>query len=273
MSSGHVRRADFYQIPSLYDILHTPGTAREVDGLERTALRFSHTSGARRADSMPRWLEPACGTGRYLRVAAGRGIDTLGFDRSEAMITYARRRADRVPTPGRQRYVRGEMTDFADRVGRGWFDFAFNLINTLRHLDDDAALLAHFAQVARVLRPGGVYAVGITLSRYGLEWPSEDQWEAARGRCRVQQIVQYIPPATQSQRRRRREQVLSHLFVTRPGGVEHVNSVYSLRTYSRRQWTRVIERSALRLVGVCDHLGNDAELGDGQYAVSILGVR
>ena len=65
-----------YDDPAVYDILHTPGTAREIDVLEFIEATCGQPGG--------RWYEPACGTGRYLRVAAGRGRRVGGTLRSRA---------------------------------------------------------------------------------------------------------------------------------------------------------------------------------------------
>ena len=69
-----------YTDPAVYDILHARGTAAEVDGLERMAARV------RSGRARQTWLEPACGTARYLRLAARRGRRTVGFDLSPVMI-------------------------------------------------------------------------------------------------------------------------------------------------------------------------------------------
>lgn len=269
-----------YEDAAIYDILHTPDTAEEVDGLERTAARF-----VRRSRRRPVWIEPACGTGRYLRVAIRRGIDVIGFDASPGMIEYARRRlggalgrkggSTRKPG-GRARLFVADMTTFAARLGRARADFAFNPINSIRHLPSDRAVLDHFAQVARVLRPGGAYAVGITLTTYGMEFPSEDLWEGRRGNCRVRQVIQYIPPIGTAAERRREEVAHSHLIVTRGregGRVDHRDSRYVLRTYSRRQWHALIARSALRLLAVVDDAGRDTAETPSGYAVYVLGRR
>ncbi|MEO1718089.1 MAG: class I SAM-dependent methyltransferase, partial [Planctomycetota bacterium] len=77
-----------YTDASVYDILHGPGTAEDVDALE--AIAAKHAAGAPDV-----WLEPACGSGRYLRVAAGRGHSVVGFDYEAGMVEYARERAER----------------------------------------------------------------------------------------------------------------------------------------------------------------------------------
>lgn len=281
-------RVDFYEVPSLYDILHASGTAREVDGLERIVERFVGRGKGKRRRTAHRtvrpgtahravppgresvWLEPACGTGRYLRVAAGRGVRAIGFDESEAMIGYARRRMEVL---GLERHVDlfcGDMTDFATHLGTGRIDFAFNLINTIRHLESDAAMLAHFEQMRRVLGPSGVYAVGLSLTAYGLEFPSEDVWMGARGRCRVRQVVQYEPAAGGRGKSARAERVYSHLTVTRPRGCEELDSAYELRSYSRGQWMGLLGRAGFEVLGVVDEDGRDMAIGAFGYGVYVL---
>lgn len=244
----------------MYDILHAPGTAAEVAGLERTILRWGPP--ARRALTI---LEPACGTGRYLRLLARRGHRVIGFDREERMVEYAR---GRLAAAGADtaRVFRAEMTEFAKGV-RGRVDAAFNLINTIRHLPSDRAMLAHLLEIRRVLAPGGVYLVGISLSAYGLEFPSEDVWRGRRGRVDVRQVVQFEPPATA---RSRVERVYSHLVIRRGGREEHRDAAYSLRCYSERQWRGVLGRAGLSVRAVVDDRGRPIKPTAPGYAVWVL---
>jgi len=258
------QRDDWYRHPSWYDILHAPGTAGEVTGLERIERRFSNRPLGRART----WLEPACGTGRYLRVAAARGRRVVGIDLGEEMIAYARASFARRGLRGR--FVLGDITRFRLPVR---VDFAFCLINSLRHLPSDEAMLAHFACMARALKLGAVYAVGLECSRYGRQFPSEDVWEGRRGPVRVQQVVQYRPPSA----RTRREGVFSHLTVTSPRTERHLDSVYDLRSYSEAEWSRLVARSAMREIGRCDPDGEDCLTGPagvvGGYAVRVLSPR
>lgn len=253
-------RADWYDFPGWYDILHSAGTAREVDGLSRIEKRFSKAKG------QSVWLEPACGTGRYLRVAAGRGIGVIGFDRSAKMIDYAR--ASLKSRGLRGEVFVGDMTGFTTRRRA---TLAFCTINTIRHLRSDAEMLAHFACVRRALAPGGVYAVGTETCRYGVDFPSEDIWEGRRGVVHVKQAVQYLPP----KRGERIERVISHLVITTPRGVEHLDSTYDLRAYSAAEWASLLNRAGWRVVAICDGDGRDALRGPrgtvvGGYGVYVL---
>lgn len=250
-----------YDDPVVYDTLMSPGTARELDALYRVARRYTWPPARapwplakRPSPSAPRWLEPACGTGRLLRLAAARGLRAIGFDREPAMVAYAREAVARRGLGRRVHVFHADLTDFADAVAPASIDFAFCTLNTLRHLPSDARLLAHLDQVARVLRDGAVYAVGLSLTRYGEEAPDEDVWTARRGGLRVTQLATCLPPDA-SAGRARRERVISHLVVAARGVEEHRDDAYDLRCYDERQWDAVVRRSGLRRLASCDAAG------------------
>lgn len=250
-----------YANASTYDILHTPGTAEEVRDLEQVAARYA------RSRKRPLWLEPACGSGRYLRAAARRGTHSLGFDLDQGMVGYANQTFQRQALPARA--VVADMTSFASSIGDAKPTFAFNTINTIRHLPDDASMLQHLEQTARVLCPKGVYLVGLSLARYGEEFPSEDLWSGVRGRCRVDQLVQFQPADPQE----RMERVYSVVTVTTPSSERHEPSHYALRSYSPAEWSALIEQSAMRIVESIDELGNPRDPEAPGYNLFVLQAR
>lgn len=256
----------FYADAGVYDLLHAKGTAAEVDALEKMRARFA-------PDAPDVWLEPACGSGRVIRLAAKResGRRVIGFDREDGMVRYTAHRAELAGLADRHRLFTAEMTDFADEIRPGSVGLGVNLINTVRHLESDEELLAHFDQVSRVLHPQGVYVVGLSLSMYGCEMPSEDVWVGRRGRVSVKQVVNFIPPDDGAGERM--ELVYSHMSVTTPSGEREISSSYRLRTYSLRQWREIIGRSALRVVGFADMLGAPDEPEEPGYGLWALGHR
>lgn len=240
----------------VYDVLHTAGTAGDVRGLLKIEDRFV---GLRQG----RWLEPACGSGRYLRAGERLGQGISGFDADAAMIAFVRTRQSSAD-------VRvALMESFVIDRWRGRFSLAFNLINTIRHLESDAAMLAHLGEVAESLKPDGVYVVGLSLAHYGHEGPSEDVWKGGRGSLRVTQIVQFEPGTAAD----RTEQVYSHLMIERGGVVEHRDSLYALRTYNLLEWQSLVGRSAMELVGCVDEQGRDMDVVDGCYRLFVLRKR
>ncbi len=245
MSGSTDHGGGLYLDPVLYDVVNTPETAREVDALQRAAKRFARRSGPGSV-----WLEPACGTGRYLRGLARRGCRVRGYDPLPGMLDYAARRLDRLDAD--HRLVTADFT--APLMGLGRSDVAFCPVNSVRHLATDAAMLAHFEQIAANLATGGVYLVGIDLHHPDRE-PDEDVWQATRGSLSVQQVIQYLPP----EGRTRVETVIVEFVVTRPHGTEHSGYRYDLRTYTGRQWTDLVDRSALQRVAVCDANGRPTD--------------
>ena len=258
--------SSLYADPVIYDILYTPGTAAEVDVLERLEKRYA--AGPLRRDRL--WFEPACGTGRYLRVAAGRGRQVAGFDRDENQLAYARRRLACPP----RRLFAADMADFAAEYGAtglrpGAADFAFNPVNSLRHLESDANFVRHFRQMAPIMAPGGLYVVGISLVDYDWLFAEEDVWAGTRGNCRVEQVVNYLPPEPGTNRSRR-ETVISHLTVTRPRGEQHFDSSYDLHCCDETQWRRVLRQAGVERVASCDAHGQLLNGRELPYQLEVL---
>ncbi|GJQ29387.1 MAG: N,N-dimethyltransferase [Phycisphaerae bacterium] len=267
------RHVDFYAIPRLYDILHAEGTAHDVRVLRRLRRRF--VPGRIVGET---WLEPACGTARYLREAARFGLRGVGFDTHPSMLAYARRVRRLPPRPGvarqgRVTLFRARMEDFDRAHAVPPIHLAFNLINTIRHLATDRAMLDHLAAVARVLAPGGVYIVGLGLAAYGHESITEDVWSGRRGPVRVSQVVQYIPASGSRGEGARAERVISHLTVRTGSRDRHLDSTYALRSYNLAQWTAIIDRSPLCLLGTSDADGRPVTPRDPGYFLWVLGAR
>lgn len=262
-----------YADPSIYDILYTPGTAAEIDALER--IERALAAGRLRDDRL--WFEPACGTGRCLRVAAGRGRKVAGFDREAPMLEYARRRLAACAGASAKRLFEADLADFADAAHRaglkpGTVDFAFMTVNSLRHLMSDREMKAHFAQVADLLRPGALYVVGISLTDYDWLWPDEDTWAGTRGSCKVSQVINWLPPEPGTPRGRL-ERALSHLTVTRPGGAVDLDDAYDLRCYDDGQWRKLVGASALEHAGSFNALGKPLPPGTWPYQLEALRKR
>lgn len=251
----------FYDEPMLYDVLHSKGTADEIRGLRRLGDRLG-------LDPTGPWLEPACGSGRYVRAAVAQGVRIAAFDLAEPMIDYARARLAHADARMCRLGVADMRSFDAASLAAGWqFELAFNPINTIRHLQNDADLLAHLARVHNALRPGGVYVVGLSLSVYGFEQPSEDTWHGSRGSLTVNQVVQYTPAHGG---RDRTEHVHNVLAVTRPRGTQVLHSAYGLRSYDRQQWDALLARSPFSLWGCVNEEGNDIEPTSPGYALWVL---
>ena len=97
-----------------------------------------------------RVLDLACGAGRHAGALARLGATVIGFDLSLAMLRAAQRRTTAV-------LVRGDMRvlPFTDTA----FDTVVNLFTSFGYFDRDDHHATVVAEVARVLRPGGIFAL------------------------------------------------------------------------------------------------------------------
>jgi len=227
----------FYDHPRWYDMLHQRGTAWEVDFLRRQADYWIDTG--RRTPMEQSWLEPACGTGRYLRYLAKHGYHLTGYDLNNRSLQYARRKSN-------QRgfdieFANASMTDFCRSAS---FDFVFNTINTFRHLRTDDEALQHLELMAESLKPGGVYLLGIDIVDYDIPEPLEETWTVNKRGCEVTHFMVTIPP----ERDRRIERIINHITVRRRGREFQFESTYDLLTYDLEEWRALIDASPFEVV-------------------------
>jgi SAM-dependent methyltransferase len=256
--------ADFYADPLIYDVLHAPGTAGEVRALLRIVKRFMPVA------QPLRFLEPACGTGRYLLALARKGHHCTGFDLSPEMIAYAKAAALERDLASRVRLFSADMRTFDQGRRLGTFNVAFNLINTIRHLSSDAAIIEHLEAVRRRLLPGGVYLVGLSLCAYGREAPTEDTWTGKIKGMTVTQVVQYLP-SPGSSGKARDERVISHMSVTASGATRHIDSTYVLRGYDLAQWRKVTRAAGFEIAAcVASDGSGEVEPVEPGYFVFVL---
>jgi SAM-dependent methyltransferase len=166
--AGHL-----YDFPKYYDLIF--GSDWKA---EHRFLRACFEQWARRP--VQRLFEPGCGTGRLLVKFAQDGYDVAGLDLNPQAVDFcnARFRRKRLSPAA---FV-GDMTNFKlpQQV-----DACYNMINTFRHLPDEAAALAHLHCVAAALNTGGLYLLGLHLTPTTTQRCLEESWSATRGNLAV----------------------------------------------------------------------------------------
>jgi len=224
---------DWYDAPLYYDIIFDTGTRSEADFLEDVLAQHGESEG---------WdvLEPACGSGRLVAELARRGYDVTGCDINVHMLRYARRRLQR-------RSLNAELLHqpMQSFVRPRSFDLAHCLVSTFKYLlsHDDAA--AHLKSVARSLRPGGIYVLGLHLTDYDDDRPDTERWTGSRGGVHVTCNIRAWP----ADRRRRIEELRSRLTVRRSDAVRHYETNWRFRTYNLGEL-----RALLRAVPQLEHV-------------------
>lgn len=221
---------DWYEQALFYDMIFDTETSVEADFLETIWSRHG-TIPVRRV------LEPACGSGRLVAEMARRGHDVTGYDISPGMLRFAR---DRLEGAGLAAELRaGRMESFTSRRR---FDAAHCLVSTFKYLLDEASARAHLASTAKLVRPGGVYVVGLHLTDYDDRSCNRERWIAERDGVRVVCNIQGWP----ADRRCRLERVRSRMVVRRDGAtkVERYESNWNFRTYSLRQLGSLLRQAS-----------------------------
>jgi len=236
MSARTTAAIDWYEQALYYDIIFDIDTAKEADFLEAMSEQYG-------LGAPGRALEPACGTGRLIAEMGRRGWMMSGLDLSEGALAFARKKLRAAGV--RARLTCAPMQDFS-MPGR--FDLAFCLVNTFKYLLEERDARSHLACVARALRPGGIYVLGLHLTDYRDRSAGAERWQGARDGVEVVCRIEGDPP----DRVRRLERVRARLTVRQDGSRRQFQSDWTFRTYGPRQLTALL-RSVPELEHVATH--------------------
>lgn len=123
-------------------------------------------------------LELGCGGGQWAVRLARQGAQVIGQDISDAQVEYARKFADEAPIElsGSAEFRQGNAEDLHEWAD-GFFDVVFSNFGAVGFVDIGRC----FAEVARVLKPGGIFAYS-WLSPFfdGLADEGDNQLEIVR---------------------------------------------------------------------------------------------
>jgi SAM-dependent methyltransferase len=229
---NRVLQANWYDYPQYYDIGFQACTDLEANFIEAACRKYCSFDARR-------FLEPACGSGRLITEFAARGYQVTGFDLSQRALTYLRQRLARRRLDAQA--FEAEMSFF--RVGRS-VDAAYCMLNTFRHLLSEQAARAHLECIAGSLRAGGIYVVGMNLL------PSvAARWTERRGKTKVTVTERVL----RTDHRHRIEHVSACLTASRGSKEFRLRYEYQLRTYTRRQFRRLLASvRSLELCGTYD---------------------
>jgi SAM-dependent methyltransferase len=238
MGRSRIVFANWYDYPQCYDIAVQAYTQHEADFIEAACRKYCPFR-ARRL------LEPACGTGRLITELAARGYQVTGFDVSQPGLRYLRRRLARSRLYAE--IFEAEMSDF--RIGQR-ADAAYCVLNTFRYLLTEQAARGHLKCLARSLRPGGIYVLGLHLLPLGGGKEDSDCWTQRRCETKVTVTARLLRTD-----RRRRIEDLQLCLMARSGSKElRLQHAFQLRTYTARQFRRLLDSvPSLELCDVYDY--------------------
>jgi SAM-dependent methyltransferase len=210
---------NLYDYPIYYDLVFGSDWEAELRFLQRVFKRF--VAGKTRSV-----FEPACGTGRLVYRLARAGFDVTGLDLNSRAVEFCRERLKRHGLRG-DVWV-GDMSAFQLKKP---VDAAFNTINSFRHLLTQDQAKAHLQCMARAVRPGGIYVLGMHLTPTKGNPTESESWAARRGNLSITTTLTSI----ERDMKNRKEHCRMVLDVYKP--TEHFQIIDELqfRTYTARQ--------------------------------------
>ena len=222
-------RSNLYDHPAYYDLVFGSDWKAEHDFLMGCFEKHSPRT-------VERVFEPACGTGRLLYRLAKQGFQVNGLDLNSHAVEYCNARFRRHGLP--ETAFVGDMTDFRLKTK---VDSAFNMINSFRHLCEEAQAEAHMQCMARALRRGGLYILGLHLTPLTRQPMEEESWSARRGNLCVNTRLQTIDRNLSS----RRERFRMDCDVYTPTRSFRLTDEIQFRTYTFDQFDRLIHNSGV----------------------------
>jgi SAM-dependent methyltransferase len=228
---------NWYDYPQYFDLAF-----RDENELETT---FFEAAFDRYLKAKPkRLLEPGCNSGRLVVAMASRGYHITALDLSEPAIVYCRKRLARRGLLA-DVFV-GDMTTF--RLERK-VDAAFCTFNTFRHLTTESLAKRHLQAMARAVRKGGIYILGLHLMPPGTDPDCTERYRAKSGKTEVVFTLRVL----KHQPRLRLEQMRVTMLVRGKGAPIRCRTEFALRTYTAKQLLSLFASvKQWELVGVYD---------------------
>lgn len=201
-----------------------------------------------------RVLELGCGTGRISLPLGRAGVDLVGVDRSEPMLTRARMRVRRARLTTRVRLIRGDIRFLPfesprSPQGEGGFSMVFAPYGMLQSLLRERDLEVTLSEVRRVLQPGGTFGVELVADLPA--WKEYRQrvslkgWRNRPGGSHVTLVE------TVRQDRERGLTIFDQEFSERRGGRKRVHRFsLSFRTLSVPQMARRLEKAGFEITAL-----------------------
>ena len=221
-------KSRLYDLPQVYDIAFSWDLSPEIAFFKRVFARHVPFP-------VMHLLEPACGSGRFLRTLPPNGFQVTGYDINPAMVQYA---GDSVAAAGCEGNVRLVLADMASPEIPGQFDSAFNSINSIGYLHSDDDVVSHLKATGSSLREGGVYIVHLNFAHEG-KLPDGDHWTMERDGIMVKTTWRILS----EDRKSRLSHQIGSFEIEKHGKLERFDDRHSLRLWLFSDLQELIHRS------------------------------
>jgi len=219
-----------YDYPNLYDVLFSDMCRSEIKFLTSMSERF----GNKKEHSV--FFEPACGSGRLLYHLGKLGLEAVGLDLNPHSVAFCNRRLRRHGF--KESAFIGDMASFSladlDRTKK--FDVAFNFVSSFLHLTTETEARKHLHAVADVLKPKGIYLLGIHLKPEKKQYCSQEQWNMRRGSLSVTSHLKSLAQDL----KKRIEIIEFRIEAETPNKRYHIIDRFPFRIYSAKQFGKLL---------------------------------
>ena len=221
-------RSKLYDLPEIYDVAFSWDLSEEIGFFNRVFRRHAPFP-------VRQILEPACGTGRFLRTLPAFGFHVTGYDINPTMLQYAE---NSIAAAGYEGSVQTTLADMISADVPGRFDAAFNSINSIGHLHSNDEIISHLKATGSSLREGGIYVVHLNFAHQG-KLPDGNRWTMERSGIRVKTWWRILNED--------RESRLSHQIgsfeVEKDGKIDRFDDRYSMRLWLFIDFEDLLRRS------------------------------
>jgi SAM-dependent methyltransferase len=229
-------RSNWYDQPRYYDLSVADETEGELAFVAGAAAKFLDPA----AKKQPlRIVEPACGTGRLTEVLAEKGFHVTAFDLNPTMVEFTRQRVAKKQAR-RSSATRSTPAIFAADMANFTIpqpaDIGVCLLDSFRHLLTENDARAHLQCMARAVRPGGIYLLGLHLLPPDADLDCTERWTNQTGSTHVTTTLR----VTESSRRTRLEQIRISLLVREGKKIARYRDEFPLRLYTAAQLNSLI---------------------------------
>ncbi|EMI19702.1 methyltransferase type 12 [Rhodopirellula maiorica SM1] len=214
-------------------------------------MKFIQGCGSEWMQRAPKRLfEPACGTGRLLYALVKKGFRVDGLDLNPKAVEFCNARFRRHGV--RESAFVADMSDFKTK----WkCDLAFNTINSFRHLCSEREARGHLQCMGEVVRPGGLYLLGVHLTPTAVAPSETESWSARRGHLAISTHMWTNERNTES----RIERFGIRFDIHSPSHSFRITDELALRSYTPKQMNRLIQSSKCWEVAATYDFGYDLQ--------------
>jgi SAM-dependent methyltransferase len=232
--------SNWYDLPRYYDLSVADETAGELAFVQGAAAKFLEQSPTKKPR---RVVEPACGTGRLTEALAKNGFQVTAFDLNPTMVAFTKERLEKLGKKtgagdvnprlksSRLRSANVFAADMARFTIPHPADIGVCLLDSFRHLLTEEDARAHLQCLARAVRPGGIYLLGLHLLPPDADLNCTERWTNQSGSTHITTTLR----VTASSRRTRLEQIRISLLVREGKKITRYRDEFPLRLYTAAQ--------------------------------------